>query len=275
MCLALLKKAGSHITRKQLTTAWRINDDGAGFMYAQGGKLIVNKGFFNFKKFYQALRCAEALAPKSNFVIHLRLATSGKKDINNCHPFSVNDKLAFVHNGVFRKFDFKNLEPSDTQLFNQEILQNLPSDFLNTSSYVKLLTDYCKTDFSKIIFLDSNGDYTILGEDRGDWRNGIWFSTAPTTSITKWRYDDSIFRDYEPVKSCFICKGYFNEDELTIAPRLNALVCLSCLDFSKNWIKCDEMVCPTCNEIIEVPDNMTCPICEVQLDKRDIILVEN
>jgi predicted glutamine amidotransferase len=69
-------------------------------IYTNNGQIKVFKEMTNFDRFYKEYAKQRKANKGSNFVLHFRIATSGKIDKTNCHPFAVNKNLAFVHNGI-------------------------------------------------------------------------------------------------------------------------------------------------------------------------------
>ena len=175
MCLLINQRNNKPIKKEYLQTAYTCNNDGAGFSYARNGKLIINK-YRNFNKFYKAYKTAvHSYGNESDFIIHFRLATNGvEKGVFNVHPFKISDKLVFAHNGVL---DVKNhTKKSDTQVFNNFILKELPDNFLKSKAHIILLEGFIGSD--KLVFLDNKGSSTIINEGRGHWNesNNTWYS---------------------------------------------------------------------------------------------------
>ncbi len=234
MCLAILKKPEGHVTKKRLGRAWATNNDGAGFMYASDGELWIQRGFFKFTEFYTALRYAEKMNPDATFVIHLRLATSGHKNTQNCHPFRVNPYVGFVHNGIFSNYTYTKSKSSDTSWFNDDVLKELPGGFLDNSAIVKLLESMCSKGWSKLVFLDNNGKYKIINECAGEWINNVWFSTRANYNIyhvptmgyntADWHGE---YTANEIYRQCFICKAWIDRPLMEITPG-GMLICKSC-----------------------------------------------
>ena len=174
MCIAIYKPKDKVIPLEILEECWRVNDDGAGFMFSENKELHVRKGFMNFDSFYKAFKPHE----EKNAVLHFRITTHGKTNEANTHPFVVGKDLAFVHNGIISAVDTKT-EPdfSDTYHFNKKILHKLyASDnrFVKKQHFKDLITNYIG--YSKLIFLDNKGRVTIFNEDKGTWDDGIWYS---------------------------------------------------------------------------------------------------
>jgi len=174
MCIALYKPEGKTISKETLQECFANNSDGAGFVYVKDGKLVMEKGFFTFDSFYDAyLPHMEHQA-----LIHFRIKTHGAVDETNCHPFMITKNFAFIHNGTISGHGEKNF--SDTYMFNEEILKPLVNQYgikaLWQPFMQTLMEDYIG--WSKLIFLDSKGNYIIYNEAKGEWADGVWYSNT-------------------------------------------------------------------------------------------------
>ena len=193
MCIAIYKPEGKVISKATLQECYDSNPDGAGFMYAQGKKLNIEKGFFSFDSFYDAYKKHE----NKQAVIHFRIKTHGKIDTANCHPFSVNNSIGFVHNGVISGYGDSDF--SDTVRFNEAILRPLVNKWGNLALFqdpvIELIEN--RIGYSKLVFLDRHGNHLIMNESKGVWDDGVWYSNtsykpyvAPVTpSYSKSTYD--------------------------------------------------------------------------------------
>ena len=56
MCIAILKPEDKVLSKDTLEECWNSNPDGAGFMYAENGKLHIHKGLMSFSSFYRAYK---------------------------------------------------------------------------------------------------------------------------------------------------------------------------------------------------------------------------
>jgi len=179
MCIAILNKKSTTLKKELLKNCWENNYDGAGFMYTNGRSIVVHKELSSFDKYYQAYIDARRDFPESNIVLHFRISTHGEVNLTNGHPFLVNKKLGFVHNGIIsgmgesRKF-------SDTYLFNRDILKPLPSGFESNKGILDVVEDAIGT-YNKLIFLNSNNEFSIVNEAAGHWESGCWFSNTSYT----------------------------------------------------------------------------------------------
>lgn len=175
MCIAILNEPNNVIDYLTLQNCWDNNQDGAGMLYIENNKLKTYKEMNSFKKFYDTyLRIREADMSKK-IVLHFRISTHGKIDVTNCHPFLVNKNLGFVHNGIISGLPYSN-DYSDTYMFNRHILQNMPNDFLQHKGILTLIEEFIS--YSKLVFLDKQNNSTIIGEEKGIWDGGNWYSNS-------------------------------------------------------------------------------------------------
>jgi len=174
MCIAIYKPEGKEIERETLERCYNVNPDGAGYMFHKNDKLYVKKGFFSFKDFWQSYRRDKL----KECVIHFRIKTHGPINKDNCHPYMVNDKFAFVHNGIISGYNAA--DKSDTWLFNEDVIQPFVNKWGNLGLFedpIKKLIEN-RIGYSKLIFMDNQGNTKIFNEDKGYWDNGVWYSNG-------------------------------------------------------------------------------------------------
>lgn len=210
MCLAILKKPNANIPRNYLERGFAGNPHGAGFSYVKKGKLFIEKGFFTFDEFWAAY--SENVTDDLLATVHFRLATHGARNAFNCHPFVIRETAAkeptmsLIHNGIIG--DFGNVmrdgqHVSDTAHFcidfAKPLLSALPEKSLSFSSFrdarkAGFKYDNASRDFkiayavylglrgvsglAKLCIISRTGDYIIVGENQGDWDNGVWYSNC-------------------------------------------------------------------------------------------------
>ena len=174
MCIAIYKPRQVEISRETLAQCFSANPDGAGFMFAEKGRLNIQKGFFKFQDFWDAYEQHQ----EKHAAIHFRIKTHGKIDEVNCHPFRVNHTLGFIHNGTISNHG--TTDHSDTYMFNEEIIKPMMKRFgknvIYDESIKQLIESYIG--WSKLVFLNNYGDFQIFNEDRGHWFNGAWYSNS-------------------------------------------------------------------------------------------------
>ena len=239
MCIIVLNKEGL-IPRNTLNECCESNPDGMGLMYAKNGKIKVIKELKDFDSFYSKYMKIR-LSHKGNIALHFRIRTAGKVDEKNIHPFFINQNLAFMHNGIIPYKSEVDSEISDTMVFNEHILKNLPGDFLNYSGFKALVKDYIDSD--KLLFMDSGGHVTLINEDKGNWLKSNWFSNySYCYSGQKYEYFDE----------CELCgHATFTDREIYSG------LCADCLG------KYDQK-CPECNVVLsdtEIEDGF-CETCQ-------------
>ena len=193
MCLAIYKPAATQPDKEAYRYGFESNDHGAGFAAVVNGKLVVEKGFFKFKKFWKAFEpYAECAA-----LVHFRFATHGKRDEANCHPFMVADDLAMIHNGVLPICTKSDKDKSDTWHYVESVLKplyELTPEFYRHDAIAYLGS--AAISGSKFAFLRDDGDFAIWNEEAGVWtQDGHWYSNnsfeAPRiTRYSSSRYDD-------------------------------------------------------------------------------------
>jgi predicted glutamine amidotransferase len=185
----------------------------------------------NFDKFYKEYSKQRKVNKTSNFILHFRIATSGKIDRANCHPFSVNKNLAFVHNGMIN-INQLNANVSDTYTFNELILKKLPTTFLNNHAILDLIENYIG--YSKLVFLDNDNTASILNEDLGHWdADNNWYSNnsyqctytkatkAKTYKVDADYYNASYYNDTD------LC-GYCDHYNATYSKEYSTYLCYDC-----------------------------------------------
>lgn len=202
MCVAIYKPAGKVITDAVLFDCYKTNSDGAGFACIDSdGKIFVYKTMV-YTEFLDKYKTYAEKLPTSPFIIHFRIATHGKVDTFNCHPFIINNEMAFIHNGVIRDVPAcPDKLKSDTQIFNEQVLQVLPPNW-ETNAGIKTLIE--KFIFgSKLAVLHVNGTVTLFNEKSGTWEDGVWFSNMLWKTSKNTQYFNNQF--YTPKKWCWEC----------------------------------------------------------------------
>lgn len=215
MCIILSSDKGKLLNRENLETSFKSNGDGIGFSYVKDGKLLLEKGFFDFEEFYKAYQKTE----NYSHIIHFRYKTHGAKDKLNCHPFVVSENkkydennkeienenellLVMAHNGVLSSFGNKEKDMSDTYSFIKEILNPLSRDtqgkpWWKNKGLQWLLESSIGS--NKLVFLDNLGEITIINESAGEWvgdkSDGIWASNS-SYKILKNRSYTQNFQNY-------------------------------------------------------------------------------
>jgi hypothetical protein len=177
MCIIVHKPKNVTLERVYLENCFLHNEDGCGFAVAIDGELIIKKGYFAFDEFWESYKPFE----KYPMLIHFRFATHGARNVENCHPFTVSDTLAFVHNGQIPEAHEAGSSMSDSWHFNEIMIRPYVEKFGNEIIFEKrsryLIESFVDAGFkNKLAFMDNNGRTAIYGEKKGFKKFGCWFS---------------------------------------------------------------------------------------------------
>lgn len=169
MCLIIAAPSGQATPKEHLENAYNAgNNDGWGISYWDGNKVLVRKGF-ELKSLLKAANDS-VLYPH---VIHLRWATHGLKDYDNCHPFKIRKDLYMAHNGILPIRPSTGDNRSDTALL-AGMLKSFSTDVLlspeNLTALGKMITTGNKLTFQ---FRD---EIHIVNENQGYWYGDRWYS---------------------------------------------------------------------------------------------------
>ena len=198
MCIIVSKEKGLNIpSREVLKNCFDTNSDGAGMMYVEKGKVIIDKGYMTFDAFYDRLTMLDKKLKfkDRSLVMHFRISTGGNVDQGNCHPYPITDNrkrlrdlhtvsnLAMVHNGVISDYSRLDTTLNDTQMFVKDCVSvwyNYDKNFCRNSKVMDILE---KIAGSKLCFLDNEDNLYYVGKfiDEG----GIMYSN---TSYLDWSY---------------------------------------------------------------------------------------
>lgn len=176
MCIIAIKPQGKPMfSDTRIRTMFANNPDGAGLMYCRQGKVVIEKGYLDVDSLLRRLHRVDFT--DRTVVIHFRIGTSGYNDKMNCHPFPVFQKnelscecnLAMAHNGIL--YDYtppKKSAINDTQVFIQDVLNNLSKNFYKNKDVLMLIEELIGS--NKFAFLDKDERLTLIGnfiEDDG------------------------------------------------------------------------------------------------------------
>lgn len=199
MCIAILKPKGKSLDKNLLMTCSENNPDGCGFAYLDdnSGDIIINK-FMLFEDFWKEY---SKIQKNHTTLVHFRIATHGKVELQNCHPFKLNSKMVLIHNGIISGYGSRIDNVSDTKDFIEKVIGNISHKMWKNPSFRELVGK--AIGYSKFAILDTNDNYYIINEDKGLWDNGVWFSndsykkrvakivsstSKTTTSQSTWAY---------------------------------------------------------------------------------------
>ena len=96
MCVIVSKEKNKNLpSMDDLKNCFKRNDDGAGFLYTDNGRVVIDKGYMtykNYKKHYQKLCKKYDNFNNKALILHFRIGTAGKNSAENCHPYILSSK---------------------------------------------------------------------------------------------------------------------------------------------------------------------------------------
>ena len=180
MCLLLMAEPGNTPDRAELVQASCANPHGFGFAFLTPDGIIRERGMSSRKmiaKFFEM----RLQYPDCYAMWHSRYATHGPKNEDNCHPLMVGDDgLTFLgHNGILPTHLPATDKRSDSRIMAEEIIPALGGISALDNDFIWEMLETWVGGSKVVIFtLDPSAKFTVyvLGEKRGHWREGIWYS---------------------------------------------------------------------------------------------------
>lgn len=181
MCIIIAKKKGNRLpTKKELEYSFQHNPDGAGFMYTDNGKVVIDKGYMTFEKFYERYKalCKDFNNFKDkSLVIHCRIGTAGSNNAQNTHPYPLTNNIfkmhklhtttnvGIAHNGIISDYNptKDDGDVNDTQNFIKTYLYYLSSfdkTFYKRKHHQDTIADITSSRFA---ILDSSDNLYLIG----------------------------------------------------------------------------------------------------------------
>lgn len=197
MCIAIVNQPGTRLKEEWLTSSFINNPDGGGFAYIKEGAVAISKGWMTLAGFVDTYNHLFDKWGKDNpMLVHCRIATAGKVNEDNCHPFKIKGG-ALIHNGHLWSVDGgHNGIKSDTREFS-EIFYNI----LNYDDVTKAVAEFDLADVigsDKMAMLYDDGRYACVG----DWQveEGAMFSNRGYASsyggCSNYSADDWEYHNY-------------------------------------------------------------------------------
>ena len=194
MCIAVYKPMGeSFPSKSQFKTMFKNNSDGCGFMFADGQKVVIKKGFMSFNSFWKAFQPYKTMTERA-FVFHFRIATHGGINRAMTQPFPYTDRiselkrletrapLGIAHNGIM-PITYDAVKISDTALFIKKYLTRIVRTPHNIKQVDLDIIDACID--SKMILLQPNGNAYLIGKFIHD--DGVYYSNK-SYKPTEYKY---------------------------------------------------------------------------------------
>lgn len=175
MCVAIYLPKETALAESILKDCHTANPHSIGYMFVQKSKIVIRK-FLKWEDFLPVYHVDHAAhGATKDFVIHFRIATSGKIDLDNCHPFEVTSNTAMVHNGIISCTP-GDAELNDTRKFCEAIAPLLSKEGVWEHKFFWTMILETIGTYNKLVFMRADGSIKIVGESKGTWKEGVWFS---------------------------------------------------------------------------------------------------
>ena len=184
MCILINHPANTNFDRALLDDFYSYNSDGFGAMYAEEGKLVIVKTLGTPNEIAKLYN--EELAHR-DCVIHYRMKTHGDIDLDNCHPYRINDDIWMAHNGILAMGNPIDSRKSDTWHFIEYIIRPALAadpDLIFDRDYQEYLENMIGGT-NKFAFMHKSGKSVILNEQAGVTHQGAWLSNTYAWSAHK------------------------------------------------------------------------------------------
>jgi predicted glutamine amidotransferase len=284
MCIAVVKpKNVDFPTTQQLKNCFNSNPHGAGFMYSDGEKLIIKKGYMTFNDFIKAFQ-EENISKDKLVFFHFRIATHGLIDGGNTHPFPITKSIdlqrnqeikykgyGLIHNGVFHydpqdflKYDRNNLI-SDTMLFTIKIKEALDKgiysvdDVLNTEDAVVFAMFKKREEVNNVVNnIIGYNKVAIMNEKEELFKYGNWIE------------DNGVFYSNSDYKYEY---GYYNYYYHCSYPNFSyeddSKYCTICCEELTSQNKCETTIGNCCSECCQSYGFVKCKTCDMMIFEED------
>lgn len=198
MCIICVSGKGvRQPSEKEIRTMFSRNPHGAGYMVAEGDAVRIEKGFMSVTELLRSLRY-ENFTEDDVVVYHFRISTQAGVNPEMTQPFPMVTELeslkylstlshvGVAHNGIIKMTtDPTEIEYSDTALFIAFYLTNIVKRKADLRKQ-KVLDKIEKMIQSKMVILDKDGDYALIGKFVEN--DGLLFSNYSFETYSAPRY---------------------------------------------------------------------------------------
>jgi len=175
MCIIIVKQIGIPLREDRLRYCFDKNPHGAGFAVQKADKIIIEKGFYKWEEFLDAVK--EHILDEDRAILHCRIRTHGNNDAGNTHPFPITDDIKMLrteslittesvvaHNGTIRNVTPSKEKLSDTQEFIRAILSDkgIKTWIWKSEAIQKLIKEFINS--SRLALMHPKYEILTIGE---------------------------------------------------------------------------------------------------------------
>ena len=175
MCIAIVNRTGT-LPLETFTASYKNNPDGIGIAFTDGEEVRTIRTMEKPEALHARYLEIRETNPHP-ILIHARIGTHGSKDLGNVHPFKLDKQTALIHNGIVNAPTYRPDRSDTWHLVDLLKMMHRPSDLFDKTApahqWLKELAGY-----SKIALLNAQGETVIIGEDKGTWIDGTWYSNG-------------------------------------------------------------------------------------------------
>lgn len=184
MCVICISKKGvTQPTKDELSRMFRHNPDGAGFMVARDGEVVIRKGFMTFGDLWESVR-DERLTRDDAVIYHCRISTQAGVKPEMTQPFPISEylsdmvklnttsNLGLAHNGIIPITTRKNCNYSDTALY----ITNYLYWYIDFLGDMRGIDEWVSGEIgaSKLALLDGDGNVKTVGKFTADSKGRLY-----------------------------------------------------------------------------------------------------
>lgn len=174
MCLIIVKPKGLKLNLEITKRGLKTNNQGLGIIHPS-----ETEGLWTWTKFTNADSdiLEEFKDEERLLILHMRKVSVGIECMDNVHPFEPDPNWFLVHNGTL-KITPSSKEDSDSKFFAEAFLGPISDKLpllLKDKNWCSILESLIGL-HNKMVLCDIEGNYTILNEKQGTWKDGLWYS---------------------------------------------------------------------------------------------------
>lgn len=186
MCVICVKRRGVRMpTEAEARAMWDRNPDGAGYMYARDGQVVIKKGFLDYEGFKASL-ASEGLTCDDALIVHFRISTQAGVTPTMCHPFPISGDLGdmerleataevgLAHNGIIQRTSDGDKRYSDTALFVTRYVSALVREEKDIHSFAIAQAIQALAPGNRFALMNGRGEIALIGEF--ERRDGLFYS---------------------------------------------------------------------------------------------------